>query len=397
MSNVTHVFFSDELGAGGISTNVIALAQYVAKNGRRPFIVPLRSKKYEIWKFCSTFSDILSPVSLFFQLWQSKEVCFVFFANSVRTLVLSYLYSIALGFWGKKIQLIFAVYNPWEFSQDGAWQSNYREMIFTLGRRNILFMNGACFEHHQLVAKSFVFDRNLLPLVKPSLQGSRFDSALRLNNVILTVGRFVGFKMHYLRELILYASERPELVVDIVGYGDGETELIKLASDKNATNVNFLGAIQYESLVSLYASASCFVGMGTTLVEASSCGTPSVVAIAGLEGNVSYGFFIDQQEYDMGEYRQTKCVTALSDILDDFFESNLEYRNNLSLSHRVFSDAFSLDKVGRCYLSLVEQSSVNDLKLKNFFTYLRFIVSTFIYLVKWKISGGVSRYDVPYS
>lgn len=396
MSNFVHVFFGDEIGAGGISTNIIALAQYLAETGRRPIIVPIRNRKYEIWNFCGTFSDILTPSRVFARLWKSEDEYFIFFANSVRTLILSYLYFIILGFQGKKIKIVFAVYNPWEFCQKGAWQNSYREMIYALGKENIYFMNGACFEHHQLTAKFFEFDKNYLPLVKPSLQKNCSDNNFRSINVILTVGRFVGFKMHYLRELILYASANPELIVNIVGYGDGDSELRKLASDKKAINVNFLGMIEYEALIDLYATASCFVGMGTTLVEASSYGTPSVVAIAGLAGNVSYGFFTDQLEYDMGEYRPTKCVTALSDVLDDFFKSNLEHRQNLSVNHKVFSDSFSLDKIGKTYCTLVEQSSVNSRKLKHLIVYTVFAVSTVFYFIRWKFTGKTSRYDVPY-
>ena len=98
----------------------------------------------------------------------------------------------------------------------------------------------------------------------------------------------------------------------------------------------------------------------------------------------------------MGEYRPAKCVTALSDVLDDFFESNLEHRQTSSLNHQAFSDAFSLDKVGRTYCTLVEHSTVNSWKLKHLLVYTLFAISTIFYFVKWKFTGKASRYDVPY-
>lgn len=397
MSNLTHIFFGDEVGAGGISTNIVALAQYVGKFERRPIIVPIRNKKYEIWHFCSTFSDILSPKAVFTRLWKSKDESFLFFVNSVRTLLLSYLYFIILRLKGKRIKIVFAVYNPWEFCQRGVWQNFYRSMIYILGEKNIYFMNGACFEHHQLIANNFEFNKNFLPLVKPNLQDIRLENTFRATNIILTVGRFVGFKMHYLRELIFYAAAHPELIVNIVGYGEGDLELRKLACANKATNINFLGMIEYESLIGLYDTASCFVGMGTTLVEASSYGTPSVVAIAGLAGDVSYGFFTNQQEYDMGEYRPSKVVTVLSDALDEFFKSNLDYRQKLSLDHQFFSHNFSLEKVGKTYCDLVEQSSFNCWKLKHLVVYAMFLISTIFYFIIWKLASKISRYDVPYN
>ena len=40
-----HFFFTDTLGAGGISTNVVALSSYVATQGERPVIVPVSTRE----------------------------------------------------------------------------------------------------------------------------------------------------------------------------------------------------------------------------------------------------------------------------------------------------------------------------------------------------------------
>jgi hypothetical protein len=396
MIDSTQIFFSDEVGRGGISTNVIALAQHVKRSGGRPIIIPVKWAKSELWKPCSGFADIVRPRIALKAMLCSRDVSFVLFANSVRTVLLSFLFFILLRLNRKRVKVLFAVYNPWEFSRTGIWQKCYRSMIKILGLKNIFFMNGACLEHHQRASPDFTYVQKFLPLVKPELPLDMRQSVVRESNCILTVGRFVGFKMHYLRALIIYAKAHPEIAVNIVGYGEGEGELRGMVQAGGVANVHFLGMIDYPRLTQLYQSASCYVGMGTTLVEASSYGAPCVVAVAGVPGDVSYGYFTAQTEYDMGEYRPTKHLLALSDVLDDFFSLSLTQRNDLSVLHKSFADQFSLVKIGAAYDALIKDSESNFLHAKALWVYFVFIVSTIIYFARWAINGKKSRYDIPY-
>lgn len=396
MNKLVHVFWCDEVGAGGISTNIIALAQYVEISGSRPLIVSVKKIKSPIVNICNKFVDFLSPVALFARMYRSNNEDYVFFVNSVRTLLISYFLFILFNFKGIKAKIVFAVYNPWEFCGNGLWQNSYRSMVMSLGSGNVYFMNGACLQHHQISAKNFKFANQFLPLVKPNIQTPDLKESSKSVCTVLTVGRFVGFKMHYLRQLVLYAITKPELVFNIVGYGEGDSELKQLAIENDAHNVNFLGMLDYEALAKLYASASCYVGMGTTLVEASSYGTPSIVAIAGLAGNLSYGYFKDQDQYDMGEFRPGKEFCSLSLVLDDFFKSDFEERKELSHLHHLFSERFSVDKVGFVYSQLIDGSSFNLIGLKELYCISKFSVFTLFYFIFWKLRGKKSRYDVPY-
>ena len=395
MSKVAYVFFSDEIGFGGISTNVIALAQYVSYCGNRPIIVPIKKGKNKTLKLYSVFLDVLRPAAALKILLCSKNTSFVIFTNSARTLLLGFSYFLLLRLNKINVKVLFAVYNPWEFSQSGIWQKFYRLMISELGSKNIFFMNGGCLEHHQNAHSSIYFD-NFLPLVKPEITEDTEQIVSRESNCILTVARFVGFKMHYLRELIHYAKVHPEVTVNIVGYGEGDKELKNLVRVNGVININFLGMIDNYSLTKLYRSASCYVGMGTTLIEASSCGTPSIVAVAGVPGHVCYGYFTDQLDYDMGEYRRRKKLLVLSDLLDEFFLLPPTYRHDLELQHKAFAGNFSLTQIGNIYDKLVFNAESNFIEARGFLVYVIFSILTAAYWAYTVIRGTKSRYDRPY-
>lgn len=392
-----HVFFTDGLGAGGISTNVVALSSYVASVGARPIIVPISARRHSnIWEYCEQFADVISPVRFVSLIRKSKSENYVFFINSIRTLLIAYFILFLSAFKKNKVKLVFCVYNPWEFSQKGYWPSLYRRLIFTIGKNNIFFMDGACYEDHASACPNGSIKPIFLPLVMPKVLTSDHGLYKPERKNVLTVGRFVGFKLHYMRALLQYAYVRTSIDFYFVGYGEGESELRLFVSQNNLKNVSFLGAVQYEELHSLYQDANCYVGMGTTLVEASSVGTPCVVAVVGMPGDVCYGLFVNQTEYDMGEFRANKPTYSLTDCLDYLLDLDQEEFKSLSEQHRAFSKQFAIDVVGPLYLRLCDSAKETFLTFKTASIWFWLGVATGIYYLEWGLRGKKSRYDKPY-
>lgn len=390
-----HVFFIDELGAGGISTNVVALSSYVASVSSRPIIVRLRTRKNSISVYGKQFADVISPKNFISSLQKGENAEYVFFINSIRTLLTAYFILFLTAFKNIKIKMVFCVYNPWEFSQIGYWSSFYRQLIVTLGANNIYFMDGACYENHALAFTIGSIKPIFLPLVIPEVLSSNHGSFSSERKNVLTVGRFVGFKLHYMRALLQYAKERPLIDFYFVGYGKYETELRFFVEHNKLKNIYFLGMVQYEKLHSLYQNANCYVGMGTTLVEASSVGTPSVVAIAGKPGDVCYGLLVDQTEYDMGEFRANKPMRSFTNYLDYLLALDSEEFKLLSEQHREYAKQFGVDVVGPLYLKLCESAKATRSDFQTVILWCGLCVATLIYYLNFMLRGRESRYDKP--
>ena len=398
MNLTKQILFTDTFGAGGISTNVVALASYFTSPDDLPIIVPLSSVKHGtgVWEFSSKIAKIYTVWTLIKFLMMSKRSNYVFFVNSARTLLVAYfIFFLSLQ---KKhaIKIVFCVYHPSEFSATGYWCSIYRWLVCTVGPKNIFFMNGACFAEHSAMCSADSVESRLLPLAIPNYSVSNHKLLDIKKRSILTVGRFVGFKLHYMRALLRCALIRPEYNFYFAGYGDGAIELEAFVKDNKLNNVVFLGNVEYAKLNSLYEDAACYVGMGTTLVEAASAGTPCIVAIAGMPGDVCYGFFVNQTEYDMGEFRKNKPVQSLTGCIDHLLTLDSEESILISKQHRDFSKKFGVDVIGPVYLRLCESANETYCNFKAVAIWCGFIVATVVYYSVWMMSRKKSRYDKSY-
>lgn len=394
MKKEEYVFFVDELGAGGISTNVVALSSHLHSIGIKSIISPLKVKMQKLSNYGINFSEIFSPVKFLFYIFESKNKNYIFFTNSIRTILLAYLIIFLTALKDFKIKIVFCAYNPWEFSASGYWASSYRKFLYTISGDNIFFMNGATYEAHAAVCLGEVIKPIFLPLVIPSVSIYSSKQFHQKRKSVLTVGRFVGFKMHYMRALLKYAQKNPLIDFYFVGYGKGEVELSSFVKKNNLNNIYFLGETEYEKLHTLYTDVDCYVGMGTTLVEASSAGTPSVVAVVSKPGDVSYGLFINQSEYDVGEFRINKPLQSLSDNLNYILTLDSKDYLNLSLQHKIFSKRFNLNEVGMKYIELCKSANFTNANIRTITAWFFLLFSTIVYYFSWRINGRKSRYDI---
>ncbi len=153
---------------------------------------------------------------------------------------------------------------------------------------------------------------------------------------ILSVCRLVEDKM-YVKHLIddfckLYLSNKIARAYSLVIVGDGPLfeELEILASKFNEsiqrTVIELRGTIVGDELEVLYKECSLFVGMGTSLLLAASCGKPSI--IAGFTSNTeqfSWGYW-GENELDKdiiaGGDNQNRKKTSLCEAIEIIVESD---------------------------------------------------------------------------
>lgn len=112
---------------------------------------------------------------------------------------------------------------------------------------------------------------------------------------IVSIGRIVDMKgYNFYMVNIVKELNKMGFNVEYHIYGDGEKKL-ELLNHINSIDakqyVCYHGPSKYEDFGSLISDAYIFVGMGTSLIEASQCGVPSICAIPYENAGYCYGMF----------------------------------------------------------------------------------------------------------
>lgn len=189
----------------------------------------------------------------------------------------------------------------------------------------VIAMNEACVAGHR---ELYGYDLRPTPSIVPlGLDFPEIDACRkRKSNNILTVARLHPMK-EYLFGLIdalaVLATERqrPGLSLTIIGDGPFLDQLKELTRQRGVKDlVVFTGEVHPALLDSYYNQADVFVGMGTTILEASGRGVPSIVAIAHSRKFETHGFFCDTPDYTLGEAASGICprdgVVLLRQLID---------------------------------------------------------------------------------
>ena len=165
----------------------------------------------------------------------------------------------------------------------------------------------------------------------------------RHKNELLFVGRLVPKKgLNFLLDTLpILIRERPELRLNIVGFGPEESTLRQQVTQLNLEKyVNFLGALSQDKLPELYHQATLFVapfvradngdqeGLPVALMEAIGCGCPAVVGhVAGIEDLLGE----DIQHIAVNPHNIQELASAILNALDEpelATERAMRIRNN---------------------------------------------------------------------
>jgi len=193
-------------------------------------------------------------------------------------------------------------------------------------------------------------------VVDPSVQ--------RVNNEILFVGRLVAKKglVHLLKAMPKVLKSRPDVVLNIAGFGPEESALRLQARELGIeSRVNFLGAMPQQDLPKLYRRASVFVapfirdasgdqeGLPVVLMEAIGCGCPVIVGdVAGIRdllGAAAVEVCVNSQDTDA----LSTAVLATLDVPMQALERARAIRQAVSthIDWQVIAAAYA-DVLDRC-------------------------------------------------
>lgn len=208
--------------------------------------------------------------------------------------------------------------------------------------------------------------RNIIPLpVIEKQKIEKFKKNLQSNSLsIVWLGRIVDFKIPSILSMIDLMVERPNITFSIIGYGN-EKFISRYARKKKVMDrVYFLGKVLPTQLPSVLIEHDIGYGMGTSMVELTNAGLPTIVALASPEFKnfslpVSEGLVTTQGLGNVGDSLYVKgkdldSYPLLQDTVDYIIKNKSKYlkdsiseiNNSFSLKTNLkrYSDVFNTAK-----------------------------------------------------
>ncbi|MBN8835548.1 MAG: hypothetical protein ABS68_00470 [Niastella sp. SCN 39-18] len=235
----------------------------------------------------------------------------------------------------------------------------YKKLFSKIPAQNLLFMNDVVRKEHE---SYFHLDFSKSPLV-PIMVDVPAQYVPRKNvnkNKIVSVGRLVYFK-NYISPLInLLASLRKKgYAFEYHIYGEGELmdEVKTIINKLDAGHYVYLhGRIEYADFNSIVNDALLFVGMGTSIIESSRQGVPGLQAIESCQEDATYGWFFQQQGYEVGEQIAGKKTGSYEPFILQAYTSSEDEYALLCEKSWLRAREFSAEKVMQTYYSVLQNA-----------------------------------------
>jgi glycosyltransferase involved in cell wall biosynthesis len=135
--------------------------------------------------------------------------------------------------------------------------------------------------------------------------------------IIVSVGRLSSMKeynfymVNVMEQLI---AKGYDIFWHIYGDGDYKTQVMKAVERSGLMGrVKLWGELPYENFPEVLARAGYFVGMGTSVLEASAAGVPNIVAVAYDTSGITHGPLYAQEYGNLGEIVKTQTLIKVED------------------------------------------------------------------------------------
>ena len=267
----------------------------------------------------------------------------------------------------KNAKMVMGVYHPRAFfcsTYIGSTpDTRLHKLIFeNFPSENILFMNEVVKRDHEIYFKN-KFEKSLLVPLPVKLNNKLRDLSKIDRRKIVTICRLESIKRYVLPMIDVIEdlhNEGHKFEFYIFGYGQLEKYIENYIAKKNAGKYVFMmGKLKYDQIYQVLEDAFMFVGMGTTIIEASSIGVPSLQAIDSEKRPVSYGLFNNLSGYCIGEKKpDLPFIDMRNSILELFRKNQFEYEE-ICTSHIDRANTFHIDKVVKQYYEFFKNASPN--------------------------------------
>lgn len=219
-----------------------------------------------------------------------------------------------------------------------------------LNKAGIVF-NDLLSKKYALLYNTKIDDANIFPLgvVEKSFEMQMSDeehAAFR----IVSVGRLVEFKSYNIWMLDVISALSKNFPVEYHIYGNGPMidQIKEKIRDLNLSKFVFLkGDLNYLDFDAEISTFDLFVGSGTSVVQSSSLGVPSIVGIESVDQPLSYGFMCDIKGFSYNEDGLWE-KKSVYELIDGYIRSTDKIKYEICERHVSWANRFSMNS---CVLS----------------------------------------------
>lgn len=257
------------------------------------------------------------------------------------------------------IKLMIGVYFQFEFTENLDRYRNKKifQFLNTLPAENICFCTDGC----KLDFIKMYGERFQSSIVSP-LYSHVGSHAIERNKYfskkikILSVGRLVAFKNYniYLPSIIRCLIDNG---VDVSWTVVGSGPLVNVLNDEIQKNnikshVTIIGSVPYENLHKYYREADLYIGAGTTLIEASSYGKPSICTIDNCDRPISTGYFHDRKGYTTSDILDGESTFDVYQMIYDFAHLAGDVKNSMAFAARNASLKYDINNANKDFAEM---------------------------------------------
>jgi 1,2-diacylglycerol 3-alpha-glucosyltransferase len=255
----------------------------------------------------------------------------------------------------------FDIFHRWYFAKE------IKKFLNILPPENILFFNEISKEYYNQKFSN-KFENSIVTPIGIDITKYTSNFSAKQNNRVVSIGRLTKWKKynHNMIEVI-HSLKQKNVLIRYDCYGDGE-ELELLKEKVNYFNLNdlitFHPSIPYNQFQEVINNSLMFIGAGTSLIEASACGLPSLIGIENEKKPVTYGFLHDTKGYSYQE-QQLKLekknienyILYLKELTNDSF--NIECNKAITRAKD-----FTIDITQKDFNQLINKSKKSEFQLR---------------------------------
>ncbi|WP_156347815.1 MULTISPECIES: glycosyltransferase [unclassified Sphingomonas] len=252
--------------------------------------------------------------------------------------------------------LVAGVFSQWEYSgvADDYKSRLSHQILDQIGLGNVVFCTEGCRVFHAPtlgpdIASSIVSPLLIqLPDHAPERRPARPEGTpLR----IVSIGSFTPFKTYNFTLPSTIADLRASgIPVEWTIYGDGvEAPRIQQAIAQAGVGdcIHLAGKLDYARFAEVVGRADLYIGAGTTLIEASALGVPSLVALDDNPEPTTPGFFADRTGTFTSDWADDDHPIPFKDAIAAFADLSEEARQSLADRSMARAQSYSIDGAER--------------------------------------------------
>lgn len=275
------------------------------------------------------------------------------------------------------------------------FESSLRETILNLYQSNrIFFMDEDCIKatekYYKINLEKAYKNIIRLPLFinKPQKIKTKYKGHLNILSIARFDFPFKGYLIGLVKVFAELSKENPDMNLTIIGDGNGMPEIKKVINSLEITVQNHIyvkGIVPYEELDDYFSNADIYIGMGTTLLDASNHMIPSLTACYYTYDLLITDFFYKQPNLLTGLPKNGNISHSIDLIKKAINMDSAEYENISIKSFLAFSEMYDINLNMPRFLNITlnNEEMVQNILIMNLILIRRKIIEVIACFIKF--------------